>query len=75
MLGTCGEYIINSANTDDNIVDLIKQNETGLGLKYLPKPFILKKLGIKSDSTCKIQINKHTFEISANEPSRIARKN
>lgn len=71
MLGTCGEYIVASTNTTDNIVDLIKQNEVDLGFKYLPNPFILKKIGIKSDSTCKIEINKHAFELSPNDSLEI----
>lgn len=27
MLGTCGEYIVDSTNTIDNIVELIKTSE------------------------------------------------
>ena len=71
MLGTVGEYIVDSANTEDNIVELIEQHEIDLGFKYLPKPFVLKKLGVKSDSTCELQVNKHTFNISAGEPLEI----
>ena len=44
MLGTIGEYIVDSANTENNIVDLILQQEKDLGNEYLPNPFILKKV-------------------------------
>ena len=71
MLGTIGEYIVDSANTENNIVDLILQQEKNLGNEYLPNPFILKKVGIKSDSTCSILINKHVFNLSAGEPLEI----
>lgn len=71
MLGTVGEYIVDSANTEDNIVELIENQQTELGLNYLPKPFVLKKLGVKSDSSCELLINKHTFNISAGEPLEI----
>ena len=71
MLGTVGEYIVDSANTEDNIVELIEKQQTELGFNYLPKPFVLKKLGVKSDSSCELLVNKHTFNISAGEPLEI----
>lgn len=71
MLGTVGEYIVESTNTEDNIVELIEQQQLDLGFEFLPQPFLLKKLGIKSDSTCELLINKNVFVISENEPLEI----
>ena len=63
MLGTCGEYIISSTNTTDDIVKLIKTSEN---INY--SPFIIKKIGIKCDNDCELKINNKLFYLSANEP-------
>ena len=65
MLGTCGEYIVNSTNTTDNIIDKIKDYELSLGFKT-PTPLIIKKIGIKVDKDCILNINKRTFTLEAN---------
>lgn len=66
MLGTCGEYIIDSTNTTDDIINKIKEYESGLGLNTLPTPFIIKKIGIKANGECSIKLNGRTFVIEAN---------
>lgn len=67
MLGTCGEYIVNSTNTTDDIIDKIKEYEVGLSSNVvLPSPFIIKKIGIKANNECSIQLNGRTFVIEAN---------
>lgn len=72
MLGTVGEYIVDSTVAGENIVNTIESYEKDtLNIKYLPVPFVLKKLGIKPESDCEIKINKHTFKLSANEPFEI----
>lgn len=65
MLGTCGEYIVNSSNTVDNIVDKIKSYELSLGVKT-PSPLVIKKIGIKVDKECVLKINKRNFNLEAN---------
>lgn len=65
MLGTCGEYIVNSSNTVDNIINKIKDYEARLGVNP-PNPFIIKKIGIKVDKNCVLNINKRTFNLEAN---------
>jgi hypothetical protein len=68
MLGTCGEYIVGSTNTTDNIINNIKEYELGLGANItLPSPFIIKKIGIKADSECSISLNGRNFTIEAND--------
>lgn len=63
MLGTCGEYIIDSTNTTDDIVELIKTSES---ITY--SPFVIKKIGIKCESDCEVKINDKSFNLTANEP-------
>lgn len=62
-----GEFIINEA-TSGNVVSLIKDYETNLGLNAVPKNFILRKLGIKVDTACDVLINGRSFSITALEP-------
>ena len=67
MLGTCGEYIINSTNTTDDIADKIRDYELGLGSNVaLLSPFVIKKIGIKANSECSIKLNGRSFVIEAN---------
>lgn len=68
MLGTCGEYIVGSTNVTDNIIDKIKQYELSLNLNTtLPSPFIIKKIGIRVDTDCAIELNGRVFNIKGNE--------
>lgn len=62
-----GEFIINET-TPDNVVSLIKEYETSLGLNDVPKNFVLRKLGIKVDNACEVLINGRKFLISELEP-------
>ena len=71
LLGICGEYIVNSTNTIDNLVDKIKEYELELSTDTLPSPFILKKIGIKADSDCIVKINNRNFTIKENEALEI----
>jgi hypothetical protein len=67
MLGTCGEYIVSSTNTTDDIINNIKEYESGLGVNIaLPSPFIIKKIGIKTNNECLISLNGRNFIIEAN---------
>jgi hypothetical protein len=67
MLGTCGEYIVDSTNITDDIINNIKEYELGLGSNIaLPSPFIIKKIGIKADSECSIKLNGRNFTIEPN---------
>ena len=62
-----GEFIINET-TSNNVVSLIKEYETNLGLNEVPKNFKIRKLGIKVDNACDVLINGRNFSIAALEP-------
>ena len=62
-----GEFIINET-TSENIVSLIKEYEVGLGLNDVPKNFMLRKLGIKVETACDVEINGRKFSINEKEP-------
>ena len=62
-----GEFDINGT-TSENVVQAIKDFEVNLGLNEVPKKFVLRKLGIKTDATCEVAINGRDFSINANEP-------
>lgn len=67
MLGTCGEYIIDSTNATEDIADKIREYELKLGSNIaLLSPFVIKKIGIKANSECSIKLNGRTFIIEAN---------
>ena len=61
-----GEFIINET-TEDNVVSLIREQEVDLGLNDVPKNFIIRKLGIKTDTDCSVLINGRQFLIGAGE--------
>ena len=68
MIGTCGEYIIDSTNTTDDIIDKIKEYELSLDSNIvLPSPFIIKKIGIRPNSDSAIKLNGRVFNIKGNE--------
>ena len=62
-----GEFIINET-TSDNVVSLIKGYETGLGLNEVPQNFIIRKLGIKVNAACDVEINDRKFSVTEKEP-------
>lgn len=74
MIGTCGEYIVNSTNTTDDIINKIKEYELSLGgVNSLTSPFTIRKIGIKSESDCTIKINRNRlFTLKKNEPLEFA---
>ena len=61
-----GEFIINET-ASDNVVSLIKEYETNLGLNEVPKNFVLRKLGIKTSAACDVEINGRKFSINEKE--------
>lgn len=67
MLGTCGEIIIDSTNSTDDIIEKIKDYEKSIGIT-LPSRFVIKKIGIKVENDCEVKINNKSFHLSANEP-------
>lgn len=67
MLGTVSEYIVNSSNTTDNIVDLIKAQEMQQSPSLVPNNFLLKKLGILSDTDGSIYINNKLLTLIKNQ--------
>lgn len=60
MLGTVGEYIVESSNTTDNIVDKIKEYELSL-VDSVPSSFYIKQLGILPSAACTIKVNGRNF--------------
>ena len=62
-----GEFIINET-ASDNVVSLIKEYETSLGLNEVPKNLIIRKLGIKVNAACDVEINGRKFSINEKEP-------
>ena len=62
-----GEFIINET-TSENVVSLIREYEVSLGLNEVPKNFMLRKLGIKVNTACKVAINGRDFSINEKEP-------
>ena len=62
-----GEFVINET-TSDNVVSLIKEYETSLGINEVPKNFLLRKLGIKVSAACDIEINGRQFSVNEKEP-------
>lgn len=67
MFGTVGEYVVNSSNTSDELVDLIKEQELAANPKLVPSHFLLKKLGILSASDGEIYINDKLFTLMKNK--------
>ena len=67
MLGICGEYVVNSTNTTDDIINEIKDYETELALNTLPSSFEIKKIGIKANGECVLKLNGRPFIIEAND--------
>ena len=62
-----GEFDI-LGTTTANVVQSIKEYETALGLNPVPKKFFLRKLGIKVDATCEVEVNGRVFSVTAQEP-------
>lgn len=62
-----GEFDILGTTTDD-VVQSIKAYETSLGLNKVPERFFLRKLGVKVDAACEVEVNGRTFSVTAQEP-------
>ena len=62
-----GEFDIIGTDTN-NVVDVIKAYEEDLGLNDVPEKFVIRKLGIKVDTACDVEINGRDFSINAKEP-------
>ena len=54
--------------TSENVVSLIRDYETNLGLNEVPVNLVLRKLGIKVYSPCDVLINGRNFSIAELEP-------
>lgn len=67
-----GEFDINETTTTDNVVQLIKEYEVGLGLNKVPDNFTIRKLGIKVNSACDVEINGRDFSIDEHSPLEFA---
>lgn len=62
-----GEFDINGT-TSENVVPAIKEHEVNLGLNEVPKNFVIRKLGIKVNAACDVEINGRDFSINEKEP-------
>ena len=62
-----GEFDI-TGTTEDNIVQSIKEYEISLGLNAVPKHFVLRKLGVKVDAACEVEVNGRVFSVLPREP-------
>lgn len=63
-----GEFDITSTNTEDNIVQKIKEQEIALNLNDVPENFVIRKLGIKVSAACDVAINGRDFSVNEKEP-------
>ena len=61
-----GEFDIIGTDTND-VVQAIKEYELNLNLNAVPEKFVLRKLGIKVDTACDVEINGREFSINAGE--------
>lgn len=62
-----GEYDIMGTSTDD-IVQKIKEYELNLGLNAVPERFFLRKLGVRVDAACEVEVNGRAFSVIPDEP-------
>ena len=62
-----GEYDIMGTSTDD-IVQKIKEYELSLGLNTVPERFFLRKLGVRVDAVCEVEVNGRAFSVIPDEP-------
>lgn len=62
-----GEFDI-AGTTSEDIVQAIKEKEISLGLNEVPEKFMLRKLGIKVDAACEVEVNGRDFSVTAKEP-------
>jgi hypothetical protein len=62
-----GEFDINET-TSENVVPAIREKEVSLGLNEVPENFIIRKLGIKVNAACDVEINGRDFSINEKEP-------
>lgn len=62
-----GEFDI-AGTTADEIVQKIKEYELGLGLNKVPEKFFLRKLGVKVDAACEVEVNGRAFSVLPQEP-------
>ena len=62
-----GEFDI-LGTTADNVVQAIKEYEISLGLNAVPERFLIRKLGVKVDAACEVEVNGRPFSVTAQEP-------
>lgn len=62
-----GEFDILGTTADD-IVKSIRDYEVSLGLNKVPERFFLRKLGVKVDAACEVEVNGRVFSVTAQEP-------
>lgn len=62
-----GEYDIMGTSIDD-IVQKIKEYELNLGLNAVPERFFLRKLGVRVDAACEVEVNGRAFSVIPDEP-------
>ncbi len=62
-----GEFDILGTTTDD-VVQSIKDYEISLGLNKVPEKFFLRKLGVKVDAACEVEVNGRAFSVLPREP-------
>jgi len=62
-----GEFDI-TGTTSENVVQAIREHEVSLELNKVPENFVLRKLGIKVDAACEVEVNGRDFSINAKEP-------
>lgn len=67
MIGTVGEYIIETTSSATELVAAIKTYEETLGLNTLPSNFVIKKIGIKPSDACTVTINGREFVVDKGE--------
>jgi hypothetical protein len=62
-----GEFDI-LGTTTDNVVQSIKEYEISLGLNPVPERFLIRKLGVKVDAACEVEVNGRAFSVTPQEP-------
>lgn len=66
-----GEFDI-AGTTSENVVQAIKEYELSLGLNKVPENFVIRKLGVKVDAACDVEVNGRDFSINEKEPLEFA---
>ena len=65
-----GEYDFygTTESINDNVVQLIKEYEESLNLNPVPEKFFLRKLGVKVDKACEVEVNGRVFSVTDQDP-------